>query len=40
MKVLVMGGAGYFGCNTVLCLLQSDYQVIVYDNLCNWTRVR
>ncbi|GAC22179.1 UDP-glucose 4-epimerase GalE [Paraglaciecola arctica] len=35
MKVLVTGGAGYIGSHTVLCLLQSNHQVIVYDNLCN-----
>ncbi|MCP3427570.1 UDP-glucose 4-epimerase GalE [Opacimonas viscosa] len=35
MKVLVTGGAGYIGSHTVLCLLQQDHQVVVYDNLCN-----
>ncbi|MET6757266.1 MAG: UDP-glucose 4-epimerase [Psychrosphaera sp.] len=35
MKVLVTGGAGYIGSHTVLCLLENDHQVVVYDNLCN-----
>lgn len=35
MIVLVTGGAGYIGSHTVLCLLQQDHQVVVYDNLCN-----
>ena len=33
--VLVTGGAGYIGSHTTLCLLQSGYDVVVYDNLFN-----
>lgn len=35
MKILVTGGAGYIGSHTVLCLLESGFQVVVYDNLSN-----
>lgn len=35
MKVLVTGGTGYIGTHTVLSLLNSDHEVIVYDNLSN-----
>ena len=35
MNVLVTGGAGYIGSHTVLSLLESNYDVIVYDNLIN-----
>ncbi|GAA6186211.1 UDP-glucose 4-epimerase GalE [Aliiglaciecola sp. NS0011-25] len=35
MQVLVTGGAGYIGSHTVLSLLQSQYDVVVLDNLSN-----
>ncbi len=35
MNVLVTGGAGYIGSHTCLELLNSGYNVIVVDNLCN-----
>ncbi len=35
MKILVTGGAGYIGSHAVRMLLQSNYKVIVYDNLVN-----
>ena len=34
-SVLVTGGVGYIGSHTVLELLQSGYDVVVVDNLCN-----
>ena len=35
MKILVTGGLGYIGSHTVVELLDSDYEVIVIDNLSN-----
>lgn len=35
MAILVTGGAGYIGSHTVLSLLESEYEVVVLDNLCN-----
>jgi len=35
MNVLVTGGAGYIGSHTCLALLESGYDVVVIDNLCN-----
>ena len=35
MNVLVTGGAGYIGSHTCLELLNTGYDVIVIDNLCN-----
>lgn len=38
MKILVIGGAGYIGSHTVLALLESDFDVSVYDNLSTGCR--
>ena len=35
MKVLVTGGAGYIGSHTCVELLESGYEPVVVDNLCN-----
>ncbi len=35
MSILVTGGAGYIGSHTCVELLNSGYEVIVIDNLCN-----
>ena len=45
MSILVTGGAGYIGSHTCVELLNSGYDVVVVDNLCNsseeaLTRVR
>ena len=34
-KILVTGGAGFIGSHTCVELLNSEYEVIVLDNLCN-----
>lgn len=34
-KILVTGGAGYIGTHTCIELLESGYEVVVVDNLCN-----
>ena len=33
--ILVTGGAGYIGSHTCVELLESGYEVVVLDNLCN-----
>ncbi len=38
MSILVTGGAGYIGSHTTVELLQSDYDVVVVDNLSNSKR--
>ncbi len=35
MKILVTGGAGYIGSHTCIELLNTGYDVVVLDNLCN-----
>jgi len=35
MSILVTGGAGYIGSHTCAALLESGYEIIVADNLCN-----
>jgi UDP-glucose 4-epimerase len=39
VKVLVTGGTGYIGSHAVLALIDKGYQVVVYDNLSNSTKV-
>lgn len=41
-KILLTGGAGYIGSHTCLELLNSGYEVVVVDNLCNssWEAIR
>ena len=34
-KIIVTGGAGYIGAHTAVELLQSDYEVVIVDNLVN-----
>ena len=34
-KILITGGAGYIGSHTLIALHESNYDFIVYDNLCN-----
>ena len=38
MRVLVTGGAGYIGSHVVQMLVESDYDVVVYDNLSSGHR--
>lgn len=35
MNVLVTGGAGFIGSHTVIELMNSGYDVVIVDNLCN-----
>jgi len=35
MKILVTGGTGYIGSHTCIELIQSGYEIVVVDNLCN-----
>ncbi len=35
MKILVTGGTGYIGSNTVVLLLKAGYEVVICDNLYN-----
>jgi UDP-glucose 4-epimerase len=39
MSILVTGGAGYIGSHTVLELIEAGYNVIVYDNLSNSSKL-
>ena len=34
-QVLLTGGAGYIGSHTAVSLIESGYQVVILDNLCN-----
>ncbi len=38
MAILVTGGAGYIGSHTVVELVESGYEVVIVDNLCNSSR--
>ena len=33
--ILVTGGCGFIGSHTIVCLLESNYNVVVVDNLVN-----
>jgi len=35
MKILVTGGAGYIGSHTVILLVESGYDVVIFDNFSN-----
>lgn len=37
--ILVTGGAGYIGTHTIVELLLSNYQIVVFDNLSNSNRI-
>lgn len=39
MKILVTGGAGYIGSHTLVELSDAGYEFVVYDNLCNSSKV-
>ena len=38
-RVLLTGGAGYIGSHTAVELLESGYDVVVYDNLVNSSKI-
>ncbi|MDU5535802.1 MAG: SDR family NAD(P)-dependent oxidoreductase, partial [Anaerococcus sp.] len=38
-RVLLTGGAGYIGSHTAVELLENGYEVIVYDNLSNSSKI-
>ena len=38
--ILVTGGTGYIGSHTVVELLQSGYEVVIVDNLCNYVTAK
>lgn len=38
-RVLVTGGAGYIGSHACVALIEAGYEVVVFDNLCNSSRV-
>ncbi len=38
MMILITGGAGYIGSHTCVQLLDSGYEIVVVDNLCNSSR--
>ena len=35
MAILITGGAGFIGSHTAASLIQSEYEVVIIDNLCN-----
>ena len=35
MKILVTGGAGYIGSHTVILLIETGYEIVIFDNFCN-----
>lgn len=37
--ILITGGAGYIGSHTAVVLLQAGYDVVIFDNLCNSSKV-
>lgn len=39
MSILVTGGSGYIGSHTLIELLNTNYSVVVIDNLCNSSKV-
>ncbi len=39
MSILVTGGAGYIGSHTCVELLNSGYDIVIVDNLCNSSRM-